>query len=141
MAERADMRLNPSFIPPDTATPEQAARITSGDIPYLLSQVDWRQNLLDQMNRGAAYATPQQIDPTGGHTKGTTPSSHSPYADPFNGWLWQNANQGYRPTPSESRSARGANGAGPQSIRGAGAPVSSAAAPFMKTFGGPRRGR
>jgi len=35
---RAELNLNPSYIPPDVATPDQAATITSGDLPSTLSE-------------------------------------------------------------------------------------------------------
>jgi len=128
-------RLTVSVLPPSLMDKDQAAKAL--DLLHNLPNGGWiggqtRPNLPVGATPGVnAYA-----NPTSDYFKGSTPSSHSPYADPFNGWLWGNPNQGYRPTPSEAQAARPSAG-----VSTGAAPVSSMGKEgnrFAQVLAGPR---
>jgi hypothetical protein len=133
-------RLTVSFLPPDMMSDEQLANAQeiSRNMPGggWLGRGPRRSFLPAGMNPEAAYQNPVSDYIQGNNT----PSSHSPYADPFNGWIWQNINQGKSPTPSGAVTPAAGGGVSQPSRAGRGMATgpSRAAAPFMQTFAGPR---
>ena len=90
MAQRADMRLNPSFLPPSAMTEEQRANFSPSNYPTFLSQVrDFQRPDVTWGYGGSTFSTSPEFSTSAALA---APGLRGNISD-FRGWIWDNPNQ------------------------------------------------